>query len=500
MGFRKLFRSAELWVVLIFIIVLVSRLVIAFTNQHFNYEAYYELRQIENIKDTGLPLYNDPLSYGGKNHLFAPVNYYILALFSLMLPVNLVAKALPNIFASLIIVIIFFLAMKITRNPKVSVLTAFMAGFIPVMFLDINRISADYLAVLLILSIIYCIFRINERKYIDYALILIFLLVLSTPLAMIFIPGLLIYLLLLKLENLETSMKELEIILFFTFLVFWVNLLIYKNAFMTHGLIVIWQNMPVEILSSFFSQLTLLEAFYTISIIPLLLGIYAGYIVFYKEHSKEVMLLIGFAISTFLLMWFRLLSLVTALIFLSLTLVVLSSFALKSMSELLVKTKFHKYRIWFILIFVALFIASAVIPSVIFGIERASRTPSTDDIIALEWASQNTPKMSTIASTLEEGNLVAYYANRKNIMDNNFLLTYNIDHRYADVDSIFSTQFLTEAVTKLNQYKAKYIFLSQWAKKKYGISSLSYTSNADCFSEEYSLRNSTIYLSNCKIG
>jgi hypothetical protein len=500
MGFKKLFRSEELWVILIFVIVLAVRLIIAFQTPYFNYEAYYELRQIDSIKSTGFPLYNDPLSYGGKTQLFAPVNYYMLALFSFILPTDIVAKILPNIYATLILVIIYFLALKITKNPKIAMLTSFMAGFIPVMFLNINRVSTDYLAVLLVFSIIYCIFRINERKYIDYALILIFLLVLSTPLAMIFIPGLLLYLLLLKLENLEIEMKELEIILFFAFLVFWVNLLIYKNAFLTHGLVVIWQNIPIQLLSNYFSQLTLLETLYTISILPLILGIYAGYIVFYKEHSKEVMLLIGFAISTFLLMWFKLLNLVTALTFLSITLVVLSAFTIKKFTDLLIKTKFHKYRRLFLIIFIILFAVTAILPSVLIGVDKTIDTPSLDDIIVLEWASQNLPKTATIAATVEEGNLVTYYSHRKNIMDNNFLLTTNIDQKFKDIDTIFKTQFETEAVTILNQYKSKYIFLSEWAKKKYDIQDLVYTNNNDCFSIEYTLRNSTLYRSDCKIG
>jgi len=499
MGFKRLWKSAEFWLIILFLIVLAIRLFIVFQTPYFNYEAYFSLRQADHITKTGLPLYNDPLSYGGKIQLFAPLQYYILAVFGFIFPIELVSKIVPNIFAALVVIIIYFLALKITKNPKISLLTSFMAGFIPIMFLDINRIPVDYLAIVLIFSIIYCMFKINERRYVDYLLILIFLLVLTTPLAFILIIGLLLYMLLTKLENLRVEMKESEIIMFFTFLVFWVNLLIYKNAFLKHGLVVIWQNTPVALLSNTFQSLTLLESFYTISIIPLILGLYTSYLVFHKEKSKEILLLIGFGISSFLLLWFKLLSLVTGLVFLSLTLVVLSAFAIKKISEFFDKTKFHRYRRIFLALFILLFIISAIVPSVIIGVEKTRETPTTQDLVVLEWASERLPTDVTIASTYEEGSLVAYYTKRKNIMDNNFLLTPQIDQRLSDVDTIFTTRFETEAVPLLNKYNSKYIFLSDFARRKYMITDLRYTSNQDCFSEEYYFNTTILYNSKCKI-
>src|SRR3989338_7216379 len=130
MGFRKLFRSAEFWVAIIFLAVLAVRLILAFQSEFFNYEAYYSLRQLENIWQSGLPLYNDPLSYAGKVHLFAPLHYYILAFFSIFIKSDLAAKIIPNIFATMIVVLAYFISLKITKSPKVSLLTSFIAGFV----------------------------------------------------------------------------------------------------------------------------------------------------------------------------------------------------------------------------------------------------------------------------------------------------------------------------------------------------------------------------------
>jgi hypothetical protein len=319
-------------------------------------------------------------------------------------------------------------------------------------------------------------------------------------LAFILIIGLLFYLLLSKLENINIEMKELEIILFFTFLVFWVNLLIYKNAFLGHGLSVIWQNMPTQLLSNTFDKITFLETFYTISIIPLILGLYAFYLVFYIEKNKEALLLIGFGMSSFLLLWFKLLSLVTGLIFLSVTLVILTAFSMKSMAAFVDKTKVHRHKRLFLTIMIILFIITAITPSIIIGLEKSGITPNQEDVEVLQWASENIPEDSVIAASLEEGNMIAYYADRKNIMDTNYLLTPNIDQRLKELDKILSTQFETEAVNLLNKYEANYIFFSPYTASKYGIEKISYVNDYQCFAEIYYLKNTSLYHSKCKIG
>lgn len=498
MGFKKLFRSQEFWVSIIFIIVLSIRIIIAFQTPLLNYESYYTLRQIENIKNTGLPLYNDPLSYGGKTQLYNPLYYYMLAVFSFFIPENIVVKILPNIFASLIIILVYFIGLKITKHPKISFLGSLMSGFIPILYFDINRASQDYLSMILIFAIIYCIMRINEKKYIDYSLILAFLLVLTSPLAFIVIFGLLIYMLLMRLENENVEIKEIELILFFSFLTIWIHLLLFKNALLKHGIMVIWQNMPAKIISGFFSKLTIIETIYTISIIPLILGIYGAYKTFHNTKNKEVMILIGFTIGVFLLMWFRLLNIIISITLLSISLVLMTVFAIKNINDFIEKTKIYRYKKIFLLIFIILFFITSVIPSMYIGIKNSKDTPNVSDILVLEWASKNIPKTATIAGTLEEGHIIAHYANRKNIMDDNFLLTENIDSRLNDLDTIYTTKFQIEAISKLENYKSKYIILTDYARKKYNIQNISYINN-ECFQEIFYSQNTSIYYVKCKI-
>ena len=93
-------KKEYIWLALIFSLVLGMRLYFAFQAPYFSEDAYFNIRQVEHIRETGLPLFKDDLSYSGRNFLFQPFFQYILAFFNLFMPLNLVCKLLPNIFAS----------------------------------------------------------------------------------------------------------------------------------------------------------------------------------------------------------------------------------------------------------------------------------------------------------------------------------------------------------------------------------------------------------------
>jgi hypothetical protein len=69
--------TREYWIVaLIFVLVLATRLLFIIPAKSFDYEAYDVLRQAEHIKEAGMPLFNDPLSYSGRTSIFPPLFYY----------------------------------------------------------------------------------------------------------------------------------------------------------------------------------------------------------------------------------------------------------------------------------------------------------------------------------------------------------------------------------------------------------------------------------------
>jgi len=71
---------------------LVIRIILAFSVSEVTYDSYHTFRQIESIGNTGIPLYEDDLSFGGKINLFLPFFYYLMAGFALLLPKLLVQR------------------------------------------------------------------------------------------------------------------------------------------------------------------------------------------------------------------------------------------------------------------------------------------------------------------------------------------------------------------------------------------------------------------------
>src|SRR3989344_738517 len=129
-------------------------LILTFMVPEFTYESYFHLRQVEHILETGLPFYQDPLSYGGRELAFLPFFHYLAALFSLFLPVNLVAKVLPNLLTALLVPITYLISKKITAHEVGSLIAAFITGFLPILYFT-NGFVVNTLFLPLIFIVLY---------------------------------------------------------------------------------------------------------------------------------------------------------------------------------------------------------------------------------------------------------------------------------------------------------------------------------------------------------
>ena len=224
-------KKPILVVVGIFLAVLLVRLVFAFMIPEFTYESYFHLRQVEHILKTGLPLYQDPLSYGGRELAFLPLFHYLAALFSLFLPVTLVAKILPNLLTALLVPITYLISKKVTEHETGSFVAAFIAGFLPILYYT-NGFVVNTLFLPLIFVVIYLYLNIEEGakksdpkllKYIYIYAMIFYILCLTSPLAAIMLIGLGLYTLLSFMEGKKIYREEVEVILFSIFLYAWIQ-------------------------------------------------------------------------------------------------------------------------------------------------------------------------------------------------------------------------------------------------------------------------------------
>lgn len=493
-------KSHQIWLIAIFVAVLSFRLAFAFSTPHFSDDgSYFVLRQVEHITQTGLPLYNDPLSYSGRVLFFSPFFHYVLAFFNLFLPVTIVGKLIPNLLASLIVIASYLTMLEITKQKKAALITAFIAGFLPIFIREtVNTISLFSLLVPLLLFSVYMLLKLRTyKKYVAYLIVVLSIFIITDNMSMVLILGLIFYFLLTRTEDIAQNKSELEIILFSCFLFFWVNFIIFKKAFLLYGPAVIWQNIPNVLLSNFFSQISILEGIYAIGILPFIFGIFIIYDYIFKHKSRSIYMLISIALSSFILFWFRLIPVVHGLILTGTMLVLLSGQYAKSFIVYINKSKFSKTLNIILVAIVFLVVVTSVIPSFMYANNSVKNALSEKDIKALGWLKANTPEDAVILTNINEGHLITYFSQRKNVADSNFLLISNINQRINDMRIIYTTPYKIDAVRLLNKYGIDYIYLSPSTKDFYSVEQLIYATE-DCFRPVYN-ESILIYKSLCRI-
>lgn len=483
---KKYLRTEYYLLAFIFILALAIRLFIAFQTDHLALgDAYFSYRQTESIAETGVPSFADELSFSGRLSIFHPLFYYILAGFSFLFGTVSALKIMPNLFASLLVVIVYFISLELTRNKKASLVASIAAAFIPVFFAN-TVISASTVSFTLplIFYCLYCFMRISEKKFLFQFLIFSFILALSGAISFLFVFALLLYLLFFNLEFKKRNRIELESILFVTFFTLWINVLIYKKAFLFHSYSLIWRNLPTQVLSEYFRQVDIITSVTGVGLLTLLLGVFAVHRYMFKERDKRTYLLMAFAVAVAALLWFKLLTLTAGLMFLGAILVPLFGQAIHLFLKYIEKTRVANLSGLILVVLLALILLTSMLPSIARASESIENAVSDEDIESLDWLRYNTPEGAVVLSTVKEGQLINAIAERKNVADSNFILIKNSDKVFDDVATMYTSFFKTGAVELMTEYNVDYIYFSPRAKMEFGIDELKYVEK-DCFSLVY---------------
>lgn len=484
----------------VFAFTLALRLVLAFQSANFEAgDAYFTYRQVESIKATLLPEFSDELSFSGMTLTFTPLYYYLLAPFSFLFGTVLALKVIPNILASFLVVIVYYIVLEMTRSRRISLFCSFAAAFIPVFFAStVNSALRLSLTLPLVFYLIYCFLRIRERFFLYQFIIFAFVLALTSAVSMLFVFALLLYLMLVKLEFRSSVKVELETILFVTFLTIWTNILVYKKAFLFHSYSLIWQNIPHQILDAYFRQVDLVDSVAQIGLLPLILGVFAVYRYMFKEHDRRTYLLMAFALAVSLLLWLKLITLEVGLIFLGAILIPLMGQALKLLFTYLEKTKIASWAWAFWLGMLLLVVVTQFLPSIARASVHVSDSVTDEEMDALLWIKSSTPQDSVILSTIGEGSLVNAIAGRRNVADNDFILVRSSADVFDDVSRMYTSILKTSAVELMDKYGVDYIYFSPRAKADFGIDSLKYAEK-DCFERVYG-DNVRVYRVLCEVN
>lgn len=478
----------------ILLLTLVARLVLAFIIPNFTYDSYYNLRQVEHITKEGIPLYQDELSYGGRTLRILSFFYYFMAFFDLFLPLELAAKIIPNLLIASLTLIIFLISKKITNDDTASLYSALIAGFLPLLF-STNAFMIETLFLPLLFLNIYAFLNINDKKYVYIYIITFLLLCLTSSATIILLMGFGIYLLLLKVEGKKICRDELELIIFSLFFFLWSQSLFFKNLLLQEGISFIWQNVPSNIIMQYFPKMTLVQAIIAVSVIPFLAGIYVVYRSLFQLKNQKIFLLISFVISTTLLTWSRLMEFKHSLTFFGIVLAILFALFYQDSLKFIKKTKLAWLLNFFHIGLIAILAVTLLIPAVNTGLQQ--NVPVDKEVDAFRWLRQNTPENSGVFALLEEGHLITYYSQRRNVMDNQFALIEDVEKRFSDLNSLFRTNFQTQALSVLDKYNIQYLVLTPQAQRKQQMEQFNFLSE-DCFEQIYS-QETKIYKVKCNL-
>jgi len=443
----------------VFLIVLAARLYFAFQTPFYTSDsAYLHERSVENILN-GKILWHDPLGYSGRAIVASPLFDIILALFAVISPVAL--KIIPNIFASILVIPAYLIAHRLTKSTTLSLVSALLASLVPAFFANtFNHLSPLTLALPLFFFLSYTWLRGNVITFLALLLVFVFL----SPLSIIFVLSIGVYFALLAIEQIKPRIAEYELGLFSVFFTLWAQFLLYKKLILFHGPAAVWQNIPAQLLSAFYSNVTILGAIAQIGVFPLVDGMYALYKTAFKEPHKDTLMLFSIVTVSALTLWLKLVNITTGFILLGTTLAILFSKSLLITHAYLNETKIKKYAWTIIIIFIIFSIVSTGYPAYIQAKSQLSKTITREEAASLEMLRRTTPETATIIAPHSYGNYITAIAQRKNIIDTYFFLQPNINERYEDVVRLYKTNFETEAVELFDKYNATHIIIPHGTK------------------------------------
>lgn len=385
----------------------------------------------------------------------------MIAAFSFIMPIALATKIIPAILASLLVFPTYLLSNALTKNKTFSIISAAIASITPFFFAQTtNHLSSLSLSIPLLYFLLYL--WTQSPKHLNWFLGLAAFFIFLTPLSLLFVATLAVYFALCAIDKIQLKPADYELGLLTIALTLWAHFLFYKEALLTHGLGIIWQNIPLELLGQYYSDTNILSIIFSLGILIVPLGIYAIYKYAIQTPKKEDTLLFSLAIVSFICLWLKLLPLNTALTLLGITFTILLAHSLTSINEFIKSTKIKKHTTIAMFGMVFLLTITTAYPAYTLSKEEITTTITDNDFLALEALKHLSPENSRIISPPNFGHYITGIANRKNIIDTEFILQKNINERYEDITKLYITSSEIEALTIFEKYNATHLFVPSY--------------------------------------
>ena len=456
------------------------RMELATSTPALSYDSYLSVRNVEHIHDTGSPLRDDPLSITGQRRISNPIFDYFLAGVVFVSPI--MYKVLPNLFMILLLIPVYFITRRITESVLTSFVAVLLAATGPIIFSSyLNTPSEAPLAIFLFLAIIAMLHDPDQHLFtiILFTILLTFL----SPVIFILALSLLTIIIILRVEGFGIDPRINELFFFTLLLAVWFYVIIYKEALFGQGIQVIWQNLPTELASITFGNITLLTTLYGLGVVTFLLGTFGMYHALFENRDRDTYAIVAAALAVTVALLLRIITVEFGLVLLTLFLSVMAAYGLLITLSYMRRTKTPWIVYPFIAILGLFFMFSAILPALVNARIELQDAPTAEDIASLRELALRLPENAVLLTTVKEAAATQYYVQRKTITDHDFLLVSKGDELVNDIDSVYTSRFRTPVVGRAEKLGFTHILLTRAAKERYGRDRL-YSADAYCLPSE----------------
>ncbi len=439
-------------IVLLFIFLL--KLWLSFSLNSLNIDSYYALYQSNQIRKNGIIDFQ--IHYLDNSAL--PLTEYILTAGSLFADLEIIAKILSALFVTLLSFLVYLIAKELTQNKSIGLQVLIFSGFIPILFSELinNYTKEIFILLCYLIATLYFVKSISDIKYSRHFIISLIILILVSPLSMLFILNFIIYFLMLSTEKIKIRMSELETFVFSLILGGWIYIILYKDALVARGILKFLH--PLIENTAAIGSIVSIAAL--IGIIPFLLGVIGMYYVLEQKSSRANMFIISIILSIVLSMFVGIVTLSFGIILLGIYIVIMSTVTLNKLFNSYSLSKIKKTYKFLIVIGIILFLITSVVPSITGSLASVKKSLSNQDKLALQWLGKTTNGEPLIMSKNEEAYAISFFTEKHSILSSP-RFSNDVDKGLIELNDFFEISLNVEAIRVLSIYDIDYVFISQ---------------------------------------
>ncbi len=458
--------------------------------------SYFLLREAEHINTHHEAFRTDSLTANGRAVIGSAVPWYIIAfLYSILGIVGL--KIFSVLVFFFIPISVYFLAAQLVKEEKYALLAAASAAWIPIIWQELTN-SLNMIGVFIPIALIHLHYylKLNSRQeHLLPFVLLSFLLAILHPISLLIAISLVIWIILSYVEGFEIETIRKEAAFFFVLITFFIQFYLYRTTLVSSGFQSIYQNIPQELLKTYFANINVLILILSIGIPSIIFGLY-GILQAVRKPNEASTLLSAFALTFILLLVFKLIPFTIGLVFLSILLALLSAIGYESLFRYIFLTKFSKGSTPVYAGAIVLIVITLTLPAIFAGSTTVAHAPTDAQLYMYDYIKTSTPEHTIVLTAYDEANQFTFYANRSVILNNDFIGINDANQRYKDIVTLYRTQSTVEAIATTSTYDLDYLYLSPSTQARYNITKLPYSISSRCYIDIYHLQDGGILYEN----